>query len=117
MMVPVVAALGYGDIALSTTPKARCRSSAVRLMYFSGALLFLSVMASRYKIFAFLAAAFAPVAHEVLIIIGKNQEKKNMPLFRPPLQGEMVLDVVKGSAEKMGLETGILYCRSMGKKL
>lgn len=118
MMVPVVAALGYGDIALSTTPKARCRSSAVRLMYFSGALLFLSVMASRYKIFAFLAAAFAPVAHEVLIIIGKNQEKKNMPLFRPPLQGEMVLDVVKGSAaEKMGLETGDIILSVNGKEI
>ena len=28
LMFPIVAALGYGDIALTTTPKKRCRSSA-----------------------------------------------------------------------------------------
>jgi hypothetical protein len=118
MMIPVVAALGYGDIALSMTPKARCKSSAVRLMCFSGVLLFISVMASRYKIFSFLAAAFAPAAHEALIIIGKNQEKRNTPLFRPPMQGEMILDVVKGSAaEKMGLATGDVILSVNGKEI
>jgi hypothetical protein len=118
MMVPVVAALGYGDIALATTPKARCRLSAAMLLSFSGVLLLLSVMASRYKVYAFLAAAFAPVAHEILIIIGKNQEKKNTPLFRPPLRGELILDVFRGSAaEKMGLNTGDIILSINGKKI
>jgi hypothetical protein len=107
MMIPVVAALGYGDIALTGTPRNRCRSSALNLLAFSGILLVLSVLASRYRIFAFLAAAFAPVAHELLIIYGKISQKGEKPLFVHPPQGQMVLDVVKGSpAEKMGIGPG-----------
>ena len=50
-MLPVVAALGYGDIALTTTPKIRARNSAKNLLAFSALLLFLSVMVSRHVLF------------------------------------------------------------------
>lgn len=107
LMLPVVAALGYGDIALTRTPKKRCKSSAINLLVFSSLLLLLSVVASRYRLFAYIAAIFAPVAHEFLIITGKRTERTNKPIFIPPEKGEMILDIVKDSpAEKMGLGSG-----------
>ncbi|MDD4569792.1 MAG: PDZ domain-containing protein [Tepidanaerobacteraceae bacterium] len=83
LMLPVVAALGYGDIALTRTPKKRCKSSAINLLVFSSLLLLLSVVASRYRLFAYIAAIFAPVAHEFLIITGKRTERTNKPIFIP----------------------------------
>jgi len=107
LMIPVVAALGYGDVALTKTPKKRCKASARNLLFFSSVLLLLSVLASRYTPFAFAAAIFAPVAHEYLIISGKKSEQDNKPLFVSPEKGEMVLDVIKNSpAEKIGLVSG-----------
>lgn len=118
LMFPVVAALGYGDIALTKTPKNRCKASAVNLLIFSFALLLLSVLASRYKAFAYLAAIFAPAAHEFLIITGKKSERKNKPLFIPPEKGEMVLDIVKNSpAEKMGIISGDIILSINGQDL
>lgn len=118
MMVPIVAALGYGDIALTSTPKIRCRRTGINLLIFSLILLSLSVMASRYLFFAYIAAIFAPVAHEVLIFLGKKLEKQNPPLFRAPEYGEMVLDVIKGSkAEKAGLRSGDVILNVNGRDL
>jgi len=118
MMFPAVAALGYGDIALTRTPKARCRASSLKLLLFSGILLGLSVMASYYRIMAYLAACFSPLAHEFLIISGRNSERINRPLYMPPEKGEMVLDVVKNSnADKLGLKTGDTILSINGKDI
>lgn len=118
LMLPVVAALGYGDIALTKTPKNRCKSSALNLLLFSIMLLVLSILASRYRPFAYIAAIFAPAAHEFLIISTKKSEQANKPLFMPPEKGEMVLDVVKNSpAEKIGLSPGDIILSINGRDL
>ncbi|KXG77298.1 Cell division topological determinant MinJ [Fervidicola ferrireducens] len=118
LMMPVVAALGYGDIALSRTPRTRSRSSAINLMFFSTVLLLLSVIASRIPAFKYLAALFAPVAHEALIIYGKKKERQSPPLFAPPERGVRVLDLVKGSpAEKMGIEPGDVLLAINGQQI
>jgi len=118
LMLPVVAALGYGDIALTKTPKNRCRSSSVNLLLFSTILLILSILASRYRFFAFVAAIFAPAAHELLIISAKKSERIHKPLFIAPKRGEMVLDVIKKSpAEKIGLSSGDIILSVNGREL
>ena len=76
LVVPVV--LGYGDMAITKTPDKKCRSSAIRLAGYSLMLITLSVIASKLKSFAFVAAVFAPLAHEMLIQYGaKEEEERN----------------------------------------
>ena len=118
MMLPVVAALGYGDIALTTTPKIRARNSAKNLLAFSALLLFLSVMVSRHVLFAYAAAIFAPVAHEMLIVFGRKAEMNNLPVFIPPERGVKILDVINGSpAQKMGLGPGDIIVAVNGREI
>jgi hypothetical protein len=104
-LVPVV--LGYGDIALTQVPELRCRKSAARLAVYSVVLMLLSVMAAKLQIFAYIAALFAPLAHETLILIGKREEEQGKPLFDSSGEGICVLYTRESSpAMKMKLEAG-----------
>lgn len=106
-MLPVVAALGYGDLALTDTPEGKSRWSAERLAVYSVVLLLLSILASHYGWMAWLAALFGPLGHEYLIIKGQQRELVGKPLYYAPEQGVMILDVYPGSpAAKMGLASG-----------
>lgn len=106
-MLPVVAALGYGDLALTDTPEGKSRWSAERLAVYSLVLLFLSILASHLSWVAWLAALFGPLGHEYLIIKGQQRELVGKPLYYTPERGVMVLDVYPGSpAAQMGLLSG-----------
>lgn len=103
----VVAALGYGDIATTSSPKEKSKKSAIRLAFYSVILLILSVISSYIYIFKYIAALFAPIAHEILIIFSQREEKNKRPIFKVNPQGLTVLDVKKDSiAEKMGIKSG-----------
>lgn len=105
IIAPVV--LGYGDMALTTTPEKKCRASAARLGCYSLILILLSVAASGLKIFAFIAAVFAPLAHELLILYGVKEEEEGMPFFEHKDEGVKVLYARKDSiAAKLKLEPG-----------
>lgn len=107
MMVPAVAALGYGDISLTQTPEVHTKGSAFRLMAFSVILTTLAVLAASYHPLKWIAAVFAPVAHEYLIYYGQKIEKEGKPAFAPAMGGVKVLDVFPDSpAKAMGLKSG-----------
>lgn len=106
-MIPVVAALGYGDLAVTDTPAAKSRWSAEWLAAYSVILLILAITASRWGWAAWLAALFGPLGHEYLILKGQRKELRGTPLYRKPERGVMILDVHPGSpAAKMGLTSG-----------
>lgn len=111
MLVPVIAALGYGDLAVARTPAEKSRISARNLSFYSVALLILAVLASRWSAFTWLAAIFAPLGHELIIYIGQNMEYRQKPLFVPPVRGVMVLEAVAGSpAVAVGIRSGdVIY--------
>jgi len=117
-MMPVIAALGYGDIAVASNPKDKSISTSKTLMLFSVVLLILSIMASRWPLFAWVAALFSPIGHELVIKKGLKQEFENPPIYVPPERGAMVLDVVHGSpAEKSGIRTGDIIVMVDGREV
>ena len=103
----VIAALGYGDLAFTQTPKEKSKRASRRLFFYSIGLFGLALLAEKIKLFQYIAAIFAPLAHEMLIFYGQKEEKKGLPIFRQHTNGITVLDVEEGSAAmKMGLEQG-----------
>jgi len=105
LVAPVV--LGYGDMAVTATPERKCRTSAVRLGCYSLVLILLSVAASKLKVFAYAAAVFAPVAHELLILYGAREEETGEPFFAYKGAGIKVLYVKKDSiADRLKLRPG-----------
>lgn len=116
LVVPVV--LGYGDMAITTTPERKCRRSAVRLGCYSLVLILLSVAASKLKVFAYAAAVFAPVVHELLILYGAKEEEEGEAFFAYKEAGVKVLYVRKDSiADKLKLRPGDTITGINGKAL
>lgn len=70
IMLPVLAILGYGEIASQTAPRRTVVRSARNLAVYSLILLILSLMASYYPVISWLAAVFAPLGHEIVIWMG-----------------------------------------------
>jgi hypothetical protein len=109
---PVVAALGYGELAITCLPRERVRITSLHLALFSLILLGLAVLATHVPQTAVLAALFAPLGHEVVIHAGQRSELQGRPRFIPPDRGVMVLDVLKASPSKeAGLRSGDVILR------
>lgn len=111
VLIPLVAGLGYGDLALAHTPVEKSKMSARNLSVFSLILLLLALLSSRFHLFEYLAALFAPLGHEAIIYIGQSTELKGKPLFIPPLRGVCVLEAVPNTAaQAAGIKSGdIIY--------
>jgi len=104
LLLPILAALGYSDIAITSTPRDKAKHSAGILCLYSICLLGLSVFASYFRNLSFIPALFAPVAHEMTILIGQNRELNGKPLYVHPPEGVMVLEAKRGSlGERFGL--------------
>jgi len=107
MLLPLVAGLGYGDIAMARSPAEKSRLSSFYLGGYSLILLVLAVFAGQSRAVALVAALFSPLGHEAVIYIGKRIELKQKPLYVPPAQGTRVLDVFPGGpAWRAGLRSG-----------
>ncbi len=105
-LIPVVAILGYGDMAVTSFPKAKARQSSLYLTIFSLILLGLALAASRYPAVAWAAALFSPIGHEWVIHLGQRWEQRRAPVFTTE-HGLMVLDVHPYTpAAKMQLRPG-----------
>ena len=106
-LLPVVAGLGYGDMAIARTPREKSRMSAFFLGLYSFVLLVLALVADGSRFLALLAAIFAPLGHELVIYLGKKVEFVNQPLYVPSGRGVMALEVFPGTiAWQAGLRSG-----------
>lgn len=115
MMMPVVAALGYGDIAVSEYPRTKTRRAALELALYSMILLLFSVWAGLMPALAWLPALFGPLGHEFLINIGQRREMRGSPVFVPPERGIMILHVISGSPlSKAGIKDGDIILKING---
>ena len=105
-LMPVVAGLGYGDLAAARTPQQKGRISAVILGIYSVLLLGLAVLADQRPLMGIVAALFSPLGHELVIYLGKKLET-GKSIYQPTGQGVKVLDVVPGyPAWQAGIRSG-----------
>lgn len=107
VMWPVMAALGYGDLALTRSPEAKRHRTATHLLLYSLILLLLAVAASRWPFLLWGAALAAPGLHELMIQVGMRGELHGEPLYQQPERGVMVLDLwPDGYGAQLGLARG-----------
>lgn len=117
-MMPIVAALGYGDLALSRSPREKARVTSRHLFLFSAILLGFAIAASRWPAFAWVAALFSPLGHEVVIKVGNREETDREPRYVTSTAGVVLLDVLdRGAAAKAGLRRGYLLKEAQGVAL
>jgi len=115
VMIPVVAALGYTDIAIASSPKKRRRTSALYLATYSILLLGLALLSVQYTWLQALAALVSPLGHEILIQFDSRRELEGTPRYVPPLQGVMVLDtIIDSPAYKAQLKPGDILLKFQG---
>ncbi|HBM79930.1 MAG TPA: PDZ domain-containing protein [Clostridiaceae bacterium] len=104
---PVSAILGYSEFTSSCLPREKCRKSAIRLMIFSVMLLSIAISSSYVYALKYVAALFAPFAHEYLIEHERKSERNKGSIFSAPPLGIRVLDTIPGGpAEMMGIKSG-----------
>lgn len=107
LLTPVVAALGYGDIAVNNTPEVVSKKTSLELALFSVVLFALSALSYKYYIFKWVAALFAPIAHETIIIIQQKLQRTGKSIFSPSYPGVKVLYVMENEiGEKIGIKPG-----------
>lgn len=106
LMLPVIAALGYGDMAMSRISEVKVRESAIGLLLFSLGLLGLAIWAAFWSPAMWLAALAAPLGHELMIYLGKKREFQGAPRFGRQ-EGVLVVAVLSESeAESLGFMEG-----------
>lgn len=106
-LLAIPAVLGYGDIAISATPREKTRVAGWELAGYSVLLLFLAVGASYYPLLAYPAALFGPLGHELVIYLGQKREAGREPLFVPTARGVKLLYVWRHSSlAQAGVKAG-----------
>lgn len=96
-MIPVLAALGYSDLALTTSAQEKIKTSSAQLLIYSILLMLLAVLGGKVPVLAILPALFAPLGHEYLIRLGQKKEMGGQYRFIAPKEGVMILDILEKS--------------------
>lgn len=114
-MIPVVAGLGYGEMAVSTSPKRRARESAAKLAGYSLVLFFCAYLSTKSAVFLYIGALFAPIGHELLVWTTNRKEMAGRPLYGGSSVGLQLLDIRPNSpASRSGLAQGDIILSADG---
>ena len=110
--LPVVAALGYSDMAIANEPNAKRKRSSVGLAIYSVGLIAMALLSAETTSLQLFAALCAPLGHELLIQKENEREMSGEPLFVHPDRGVRLLATVADSpAQKAGLKGGDVVTR------
>lgn len=118
VFIPILAALGYSDLAMASTPAQKSKKSGFELGIYSIILLGLAIAASHYRWLAWLPALFGPLAHEYLIRRGQKAELSGRPIYVAAPNGVKILSVERVSpAAELGLKSGDIIISVNGQKV
>ena len=108
LMVPLVAVLGYSDLALSSYPHDKRIKTAGNLALYSVLLSVLAISAVFFPLMIVPAALMAPLGHEYLIKKSNKEEFSRTPLFCADTSYDLIIMAVVpySPAEKAGLQCG-----------
>ncbi len=118
MAVPVVAGLGYADLAVSSSPREKSVVSARYLAIYSLVLLAVAIAAELNSWLTLPGILLAPLGHEWVIIHGQRRESSKRPIYLSPPRGTGVMMVIPGSAaDQAGLKSGDIILKINGEEL
>ncbi len=107
MPIPVVAALGYGSVAISRPPAVKRRISALLLFLYSCCLFAAAWLTTQHAWWGAVAAVLSFAGHEAVVYLDKRLEFKRPPLYAAREGLFTVLDVIWGMpAWRAGLRSG-----------
>lgn len=116
--ITIFAILGYSDFALSDYPEKKSRRTASLLFLFSIFLIAFAKMSVGYYMYKYIAAIFSPLAHEIIILLGRIKEEKGKCIFTSSNRGLRILDTLPNSiGEKAGFNPGDLLLSINGKRV
>lgn len=99
LLMPVLAALGYSDAAVSCRVTQKTRRSAIYLLLYSSFLLLLVLSTDGFGVLQLIPSLFAVMGHEVMIRYGRRDALVSAEgPYRVLSRGVLVLDVQRGSA-------------------
>ncbi|GIM45358.1 hypothetical protein DNHGIG_09070 [Collibacillus ludicampi] len=106
-IIPIPAVLGYSGVAVAHEPRTKAKRTSRAIGLYSVCLLLLVIGSSYAQGFIWLAAVFAPLAHEMLVLWDRADERNRTPLYVHPERGLRILEVLPDSpANEMGLRSG-----------
>lgn len=112
MIIPLAAVLGYGDIAVTRTPRQRTLDSGLWLGAYSALIITLAILSTQIYWLKYAAAVLMPALHEILIFLGKKSQMEGKPMYGAPWRGLRILDVFpEGVGAVMGLQPGDILLR------
>ncbi|NLA12330.1 MAG: PDZ domain-containing protein [Firmicutes bacterium] len=112
MALPVLAALGYSDLALSSSPREKSIGTAAYLSLYSVVLIGLALAAELWPWLTLAGVLFAPLGHEAVIHLGNRRERSREPVYRSGTGAVPLMMVLPRSAASWaGLRSGDLIHR------
>lgn len=115
MALPVLAALGYSDLALSSSPREKSACTACYLSLYSVILIGLALAAELWPWAAPIGVLFSPLGHEAVIHYGNRKERSRGAIYCSTARGIPLMMVLpRSAAARAGLHPGDLVQRVNG---
>lgn len=115
MALPVLAALGYSDLALSSSPRRKAGGTAGCLSLYSIVLIGLALGAELWSWLIPVGVLFAPLGHEAVIRYGNRRERSRGAYCCASAGGVPLMMILpRSAAQRAGLRAGDLVRRVNG---
>lgn len=104
---PMCGLLGFGSIAVTSTPEKKAKKIGLALGIYATTILIGAIIVTKHSGVQLLIVILVPLLHELIYFIDRYLENNKKPIYVLPEKGVRVLEVVYNSpAYKMGIQRG-----------